>query len=299
MIRKIKLLLLGGCFLLFLVSGLNAAENPKAAVFLSDVIKPYFEAVQGIEKLFKENNIEMKLVEINTLEPGEFDGVSQNLISQGYSYWISVGPQAMKMMHLPLQQTVSGKVYCMVLFPEKTVEKPEEDLCGVSLQIPVEQQVSKMVNAFPLKIRPGIIYDPRYNREFAGRASAEFSRLGVPLALLEVNSRADVPTVLFKDTTGVNLLWMIPDQTVITESIIRYIVKNSIKKGIGVVGYNRFFVTQGAVAAFVIDYESVGRQAAQITLDMMTGRVCRSQVPVFELMKNEDIVKLLDWGTKN
>ncbi len=76
---------------------------------------------------------------------------------------------------------------------------------------------------------------------------------------------------------------MIPDQTVISESLIRYLVKNSIKQGVGVVGYNRFFLKQGAVASFVINYEQVGVQTARILVEMLAVKSCKSIPPGFEL----------------
>ncbi|MCD4719991.1 MAG: hypothetical protein K8S13_09050, partial [Desulfobacula sp.] len=141
--RRIKQLFIGVVILLYQVAGLYAGEQKKAAVFLSDTIKPYYEAAQSLETELKKNKINIKLVEIKNLDHSEFKLLCQDLVRQGYVYWVSIGPLAMSKIydyHLP---EVAGRVYSMVLAPEKMVNQGDT-LCGVSLQIPVEKQVQEL-----------------------------------------------------------------------------------------------------------------------------------------------------------
>ena len=291
--KNIKLLLLGIIILVYQVSGLYAGEPKKAAVFLSDTIKPYYEAAQGLETELKNNKINVKVIEIKNLDLMEFRSICQDLIKEGYVYWAGIGPLAMNKIydyHLP---EVAGRVYSMVLAPEKIVNQGDT-LCGVSLKISVEEQVRQLIQVFSPAVRPGIIYDPEYNSLFAEQAFLGFQKYNIKLKLLKVNSKADVPDVLSRGIKNVNLLWMIPDQTVISESLIRYIIKNSIKQGIGVVGYNRFFLKQGAAASFVINYGKVGIQTARILIELMHRNTCRSSDPSFELNVNEALIEMLN-----
>lgn len=37
-------------------------------------------------------------------------------------------------------------------------------------------------------------------------------------------------------------LWLIPDRTVISESIVKYVIKEAFLRKVPVIGYNRFFM---------------------------------------------------------
>lgn len=269
-------------------------ENKKAAVFISDTIKPYYEAVQGIEKVLEEKQVAFKVIDAKNYTSAGFESDAKSLLEDGFIYWASVGPEATERIYSCLLPGIAGRVYSMVLDAEAALNPGERAApCGVSLRIPVSIQVEKIAGAFPSGIKPGIIYDPHYNTPFAERAAREFQVRGFHLELLTVESRARVAQVLSDRMNQINLLWMIPDQTVISESIIQYIIKQAVKHGIGVIGYNRFFLRQGAVGAFIIDYEKVGYQTADILVDMINRHECRSDDPVFDLNLNQDLIQIL------
>ncbi|WP_321491608.1 ABC transporter substrate binding protein [uncultured Desulfobacter sp.] len=270
-----------------------AQGNNKAAVFISDTIKPYFEAVSGLEAGLKGKRVDLKIVEIKNMTQSEFGETGKALLADGYTYWAAAGPEAMAKSYKCNLPQVSGRVYFMVLDPENVIEPSTVLSCGISLKISVFRQVEEIIGAFPQGLKPGLIFDPRYNVGFAEQALSGFHTFGIPLSLLKVNSRNQVAQVLAEGMKHLNMLWMIPDQTVISESIIQYIIKQAMERNIGIVGYNRYFVRQGAVAAFVIDYEKVGRQAAQILTDMMDGHACQMPEPAFEFTVNTELIRLL------
>ena len=291
--QRIKLLFLGIVFLIFQATGVCAGESKKAAVFFSDAIKPYYQAAQSLETALKNNKIATEFVEVKDLTQVAFESKCRDLVKDGYVYWVSIGPLAMdKIYHYNLPE-VAGRVFSMVLAPGKILRQPNIS-CGVSLMIPVEIQVQELIALFPPDIRPGIIYDPEQNSVFAEQAALMFQKHGIKLNLLKVNSMSDVPKALTMGIKEINFLWMIPDQSVISESIIRYIIKTTMKHGVGVVGYNRFFFKQGAIAAFVINYETIGKQTAGILMDLMNHDTCRSSDPVFNLTINKALIEMLD-----
>jgi putative ABC transport system substrate-binding protein len=110
---------------------------------------------------------------------------------------------------------------------------------------------------------------------------------------MAVNSRKDIPFLLEQCWDSVDCIWLIPDRTVISESIAQYIIKQSILNKVPVVGYNQFFFDSGAAMAFVFDYRDLGRQAACLIIDVLRQNVAGPRAPVFNVRLNETVLKKL------
>ncbi len=283
-------------FFICLVPLSVAQGNKKAAVFISDTIKPYYEAVKGLEAGLKDKKVDLKIVEVKGQSLPEFEALGESLLEDGYTYWAAAGPPAAANVWMCRLPGIAGRVYFMVLDPEDLFKEQAAVPCGVSLKIPINKQVDKIISAFPEGVRPGLIFDPEYNTDFAKQALAWFNAQGIFLEFLQVHSRSQVGPVLASGLQKINLLWMIPDPTVISESIIQYIIKQAMEHGAGVVGYNRYFLRQGAAASFVIDYEKMGMQASGILVRMMETNSCQPVTPEFEFSLNQDLIRLLGLG---
>jgi putative ABC transport system substrate-binding protein len=86
---------------------------------------------------------------------------------------------------------------------------------------------------------------------------------GVSLIPVAVSSRKDIPAVLKGNFGEVDALWLVPDRTITTESLIRYIIREAIYNKVPVIGYNRFFYESGAVLSFIFDYREIGSQSGE------------------------------------
>ena len=89
-------------------------------------------------------------------------------------------------------------------------------------------------------------------------------------------------------------LWLIPDRTVISESIVKYVIKEAFLRKIPVIGYNRFFYETGAALAFVFDYKELGQQCAKKALSILSGKNCLSTPPLFHVWVNAGVAGSLD-----
>jgi putative ABC transport system substrate-binding protein len=141
--------------------------------------------------------------------------------------------------------------------------------------------------------RLGLLYDPRYNSEFFTKVVAEAPSLEVKIVPLKVSSKKDIPGVLKQQWDNIDALWLIPDQTVISESIVQYIIKEALFKKTPVIGYNRFFYESGAAFAFVFDYEELGKQTGRLAAGILTGKACEKEPPVFHGWLNLRVIDKL------
>jgi putative ABC transport system substrate-binding protein len=118
--------------------------------------------------------------------------------------------------------------------------------------------------------------------------------INVDLVPMIVSSRKDIPFLLEECWDSIDCVWLIPDRTVISESIAQYIIKQAVLKKVPVVGYNQFFYDSGAAMAFVFDYKDLGRQSAELLSDMLRQKAVESRVPVFNVWLNKKVLEKLN-----
>jgi putative tryptophan/tyrosine transport system substrate-binding protein len=283
-------------WLVFLAAAaLQGAEirSPKVAVLVSSNIRPYIEAVEGMSVVLAEGaNAKVQVFSLEKFKGKSRDVLKQSLAGESFDLFVAVGPEAVR---LASEEPVLEKMtwlYSMVLNPPKVFGQAET-ACGVPLDIPAQRQLEMIAQGLTSVKRLGLLYDPRYNSEFLTKAATEAPSLDLKIVPLKVSSKRDIPVVLKQQWDNIDALWLIPDQTVISESIVQYIIKDALFKKIPVIGYNRFFYESGAALAFVFDYEELGRQTGRLATTMLMGKPCEQEPPVFRGWLNLRVIDKL------
>ena len=271
----------------------DAGKMPptRVGVVVSMNIRPYFEAMEGIREVFGEQpNIEIGTYFLEDSD-GDWAGTSKQIRSEAPGAVIAIGPEATRLVFSEFQKGI--RAYSMVLHPEKLLESSEVERCGVSLQVPLGRQIRLFRRTFPEVRRIGLLFDPA-NHGPSGFPVLEFEEERAEVIPLPVRGREDIPEVLQESWPGIDGLWFIPDRTVITESLVRYITKEAIANGVAVLGYNRFFFESGAAMAFVLDYREIGIKTARMVLEKMEGGNCDSHSPPFRTWINARVASALN-----
>jgi len=284
------------CLVLSGTSDLRGADShgPKVSVFVSRDIRPYVEAVEGLSAVLAENaNAKIDILSFDKVRGKSRDLLIEKRLKENPDLFIAIGPEAVKAVSEDVTPESPPWMYSMILNPPEVSDKTEA-ACGVPLDIPAHKQLEMVALGLPAVKCLGLIYDPRFNTDFFANAviSADFYNLDiVPLA---VSSKKDIPTVLKANWGKIDALWLIPDQTVISESIVQYIIKESLFRETPVIGYNQFFYESGAALAFVFDYRAIGRQTGRMAVDVLTGKKCQKDDPVFRVWQNIRVFKKLE-----
>jgi len=274
----------------------HASEKPgKCLVLISMKIKPYLEALEGIKTVFKtfpEITIESFFLEdVETSwrnEPPFLKGVDQ------YRSIIAVGPEAALYLRLNPPDRSIIKVFTMISNPSTIIPQQESSFCGIFLSVDAREQVAWIVKALPDIKTLGILYNPQRNQEYAAMAREIGAAAGIRIEPLMVDSRDEVPDLLRKNWSRLDGLLLIPDATVISASLIKYIIKDGISNNVPVIGYNHFFIQNGALMAFVYNYEQIGRETAFMVRQLLVEKaVCRSNPAAFRVVVNQRIAKQL------
>ena len=270
----------------------NQSPTVTVAIVVSKNIRPYLDAVEG----FQSGISNMAGVRTRVFNLGKLDEKARVELFRGpgskeFSLFVAVGPEAALSVWKGVGREGASKIYFMVLNPEKVFGSKKRD-CGISLNIPVQTQIEMIRRGLPSIRRLGLLYDPEFNSDFFRKAAAA-SSLGLTIIPLRVSSKKDIPSVLKRGWKDLDALWLIPDRTVISEAIVKYLIKEAFLRKVPVVGYNRFFYEAGAALAFVFNYKELGQQCAQKALKILSGEGCHETPPLFHVWINEGVAEKL------
>ena len=187
-------------------------------------------------------------------------------------------------------------VYCMVLDPEK-YDLSAPNLSGISLEIPVEQQLAAMRSVLPNLKRVGVLYDPTKTGRFVQSASAEAKRHNLEVVAREISSERELPPTLRALLPNVDAIWLAPDTTVLNDESLPFILQESLDANRPVFGFSSEFVKRGALLSLSIDYREIGKQAARMSkliLDRKVNTPIRTVPDRFHLAINLKAARFLD-----
>jgi putative ABC transport system substrate-binding protein len=272
----------------------QTAGPAKIAIIVSSKIQPYLDAVEGIKEIIAEkSDVSLDLVIPEEMDEKRSAALAARLSSCEFKAFIAVGPEATLFLWGNVERPCNAiRTFTMVLNPAGLV--PGMDLlCGVSLNMPVNEQINQIFRTLPELKRIGILYDPKHNQTFFEQASKDAAERRIGLLPIPVDSPAQIPSVLNGVWKSIGALWLIPDQTVISESLVQFIIKEAISNGVVVIGYNRFFLKSGAGMAMVVDYRGIGKQTAFLLLERLAGSACRMQQPDIQPILNQGILNRL------
>ena len=265
----------------------------RIAVLVSRDIRPYIEAAEGLSgALAKAGDVKIEVFSLEKFKGKDLIDLSGRLAEKRFALFVAIGPGAARFVWKGLRAEGTPMLYSIVLNPQNVLG-PTEAACGISLNIPVQRQLEMVALGLPAIRRLGLLYDPDHNSVFFRDAAVEASFLHLEIVPLEVSSKTDIPVVLKQHWKDIDALWLIPDRTVISESIVQYVIKEAILQNIAVIGYNRFFYESGAALAFVFDYEELGRQCAKEAIRILSGEACQETPPLFRVWINARVVRNL------
>ncbi|WP_245569050.1 ABC transporter substrate-binding protein [Desulfobacter curvatus] len=263
---------------------------------ISKKIKPYIQIGDGIKS--KSEEVELD-VDIFFLDP-ETESISGNalheLTLEKYKLIAAIGPEAAVFIW-SARSIQSPKIYTAILDPENCSGLPEHAM-GIALKIPVEIQVEQISRHLRNLDSIGILFNPKFNQVFYNQADAAALNHSFEILPIKVDSKNQIFQQVKMHISKVDAIWMIPDQTIISEKIIQYVIKQGIYQNTGVIGYNSFFSLSGAVFSFEFDYEALGRQAALKIKAFIESGQWVAEPPVFKTIVNQRIAKKIGISVK-
>ena len=263
-------------------------EDRQIAIVASKRIRPYMSIIEGMAEELKKKEKKYEVFFLSDEDLPDNGEIITRLERGQFNFFAAIGPEAAKLVWG--LKTDHPKLFTAVLDPDPLLENKSFQ-CGISLRIPVETQLQEISKAFVNVKRIGLLFDARYNDWFYKAADTASQQYGITLIPLKVESRNQITEVLAQNWQNMDCVWMIPDQTVISEKIIQHIIKLAIHNTKGVIGYNSFFIRTGAFFSFDFDYKILGSQAARKIENYFETGVCKQEPPEFQTMMNRKMIE--------
>ncbi len=230
----------------------------------SDII-PYNNCVEGIKASLSDYSLQLTNIE-KDLEKGRL--ALKKIRKKNPKLIFAVGPRAAFV--LAEQPPDIPRFFCMVQNPELLLAR-KGLYPGVSLNIPPRFQMEKIKAAFPDRKRVGVFFGPERNRETVDLLSGEGKRLGIELVPFPIQSRNDIPKIINSGAFSIDVLLIILDIKLRSTKILEYLIEESLRRKIPVVGYNSWFAKNGALLSFDIDDRAIGTQAGTAVKGILAG----------------------------
>ena len=154
-------------------------------------------------------------------------------------------------------------IFCMVLNPESH-GLPTSNMTGITVRTSAATQLTAIRSIMPDRRRIGVLYDEAQSGDFVRQAHRLAKQSGFELVPVAVRSQEDLAPAVRTLLPKIDALWLLQDQTVISESSIPFLVESTIDAKIALFTFSSTLVQQGALGALVVDPWAVGQQAARL-----------------------------------
>ena len=265
MIRKILSIVL----FLSLVQGV--AEAAQTIVALQSIrVAPYEQAVKGFKSMCGARITRLVISELTGADVVDrINGIKPDMV-------LAIGMGALSRV-----KVIKGipVVYLMVLNPQSMLSG-KKNITGVNMNIPPEKQLHTLREALPGMKRIGLLYDPERTGPFVRAARNAAGQIGIELIAMEVHSPMEVPSLLYAMRGKIDIIWMMPDLTVITPETLELFLLLSLEDRIPILTFSEKYVELGALISIGIDAFDIGRQAAEMANSILSGRNGGGMKPV-------------------
>jgi len=244
----------------------TAALSSEVIIIKSSDIIPYQKAIKGFKRNFSHGTFQEYSIN-EDINKGK--SILERALKGGGDLILAVGPEAAYLVGT--YSSTVPKLFTMVLNPEKLLG--ENTLYhGVSLNLPIDFQLEQIKLAFPKRRKIGILYSQELNRKTVDSISHIALDSDMHIVKLPIASQKDIPGILNSPRFTIDILWIIPDRTIGSEKIIKYLIKRMLVKKIPVVGFNEWFTENGAILSFYLDDQEIGEQTAELAQKLLFKR---------------------------
>lgn len=283
--RKCTLYFLLVCTLL--LSGVSLSSGGGQVVILKSAdIAPYNEAAEGFKKTCNCNTTELSLPETDERS------LLEEIREHKPGLVLTIGLDA---VHLGNRTTTLPLVYAMVPSSPASGLKAGS-MSGVSLHITPEKYLNAMLDLFPGVRRVGLVFDPKTLDAFVREAEQLARRKGVELITQKVSRSGEVSAAFDSLMPRVDIIWMLPDPTVVNPESFKYLLGLSYQRRLPVFTFAKKYVELGASAGLFVPPGEAGAQAAEIAGRLMTDEKLaplRVDARRAEILVNDRIIRKL------
>lgn len=240
------------------------------AIIMSANVDSYTEALKG----FKRTSRHRIVAEYNM--DGDFDRGREILTE----IQAKVKPDLVLAIGIWALQLVSDRaidipvVYAMVLNPQSIIKDGAKNITGASMNVPVALTTEVLKDLNPKIRRVGAVYNRMHTGYLVKQATAVARQHGIQIVAREVRSSKDAIAALDSlPDEGIDMLWILPDETVLGPAVVEHMLLLSYRKRIPLLGLSERQAQMGALLSLSFaSSEDIGRQAGELGNTISAGK---------------------------
>jgi putative ABC transport system substrate-binding protein len=165
-------------------------------------------------------------------------------------------------------------VYAMVLNPPTVIGDRRRNITGASMNVPVKSTMEWVRKLGPQIRRVGVVFNPAKTGYLIKQADVAAREQGLQLVVREIRSpREAISAVDSLLVSGIDALWIPPDETVLAPEVIQHMLLISYAKKLPVIGLSERQAELGATLSLQFgSSEDIGKQAAELANSILDGR---------------------------
>lgn len=242
------------------------AAGIEIAILKSSNVKAYDEAIQGFKATAPGTAVYVEYDLRGDLEQGK--QLARKIRTAGSSLVVAVGLKAALAAKLEISEI--PVLYMMILDPAKH-GLSASNMTGILPAIPTERQFSILRTLLPLSHRIGVLYDPaktdaKIKEAIRHAAVYEFRVQGFP-----VEHEKELSQQLRSLVASSEVLWLVPDSTVLTDESVRFLLESALAKQIPVIGFSPEFTRMGALVSLSVRHHEIGRETGILAKHILDG----------------------------
>ncbi len=242
-----------------------AGEALSIAVIKSRNIDVYDTVMDGFKSFFDSKGINVQYEEYN-IEKKQFDeifDIYRNINLNKPDLVLTLGTSATRAVQKSVENIPI--LFTMVCEPKCSGLSPPGVIMGISPEI----KLQKIKTIFPDFKRVGLIYTQKSTSGYK-RISRACNKLGLQLIKKKINNIKEFPRALDDISWRIDYFLMIPCPAVYNDSSVRYMLLESLRTKVPVVGLSSHYSKAGALISFEPDYNWIGVQTAEAALRLFS-----------------------------
>lgn len=146
-----------------------------------------------------------------------------------------------------------------------------KNMTGVPLDIPTDRQFKILRTMLPTARRIGMLYDPNKTTTQLREAEPQAALHDFQLRGFPIKNEKELPQQLRVLLSESEVLWLVPDSTVLTDESLRFILESAVTKQVPVMGFSSELTRLGALVSLSINYAEVGRETSSLAKRILDG----------------------------
>jgi putative tryptophan/tyrosine transport system substrate-binding protein len=266
----------------------SPADAARVAVLLSAKITEYEDALRGFKEVTPHQIVAMYDMDGDVDRGRKYLAEIETKVKPDLIF--AVGSWALQVV--VSRATSVPVIYAMVLNPTSIVGTDGKNITGASMNVPVEQPIRLLKQLGSQIKRIGVIYNRARTGSLVRRAQVVAREEGLELVTREISSAKEVVGALESFQDGIDALWIVPDETVLSQAVVQQMLLFSYRRKVPVLGLSDRHAQMGALFALSFaSGEDIGRQAGELAEAILGGRAA-ADVPYTNARKLYLIVNL-------